>query len=378
MQCRYAKLLCQPKAWTITARSFNGNKHSEIFKRISKLDQNHHVYAEYVWIDGSGERMRSKTRTLDYVPKSIGDVPKWGFDGSSTGQAEGSNSDVFLNPCAMYSDPIRLGNNKLILCDTYLKSGKPTKSNKRNSCAEAFEQITHLEPNFGLEQEYTLLDTDFQPLGWPKGGFPASQGKYYCGVGSDAVYGRTLVEAHFKACSYANVNIGGINAEVMPSQWEFQVGPNEGISICDDLWMARFLLYRLAEELDIIVTLDPKPVEGDWNGAGCHANFSTKQMMQEGGLKEIFKAIRKLEPAHMKHIGAYDPKGGIDNSRRLTGRHETSSIEQFSFGVADRGASIRIPRHVEQAGKGYLEDRRPSSNCDPYSVCDALIITICM
>ena len=237
------------------------------------------------------------------------------------------------------------------------------------------ELVKDEEPWFGIEQEYTFLDVDGRPLGWPKNGFPGPQGPYYCGVGANRVIGREIVEAHYRACLYAGVNLSGTNAEVMPSQWEFQVGPSLGMAACDELWIARFILHRIAEEYGVVVTLDPKPIEGDWNGAGAHTNFSTKSMRAENGITEIKKAIEKLSKRHDIHIKAYDPRQGQDNARRLTGKHETSSIHDFSSGVANRGVSIRIPRGVAAANKGYLEDRRPSSNCDPYSVCDALVRT---
>ena len=333
------------------------------------------VLATYIWIDGTGENLRSKSRTLDFIPKSVADLPEWNYDGSSTYQSEGSNSDTYLRPVAMYRDPFRLGDNKLVLCDTYKYNRKPTETNRRLACAQAMEAAKEHVPWFGIEQEYTLLDMDGRPFGWPKNGFPGPQGPYYCGVGANKVYARDIVEAHYRACLYAGINISGENAEVMPSQWEFQVGPCEGISAGDELWMARYLLHRVAEEYGIVVTLDPKPMPGDWNGAGAHCNFSTKPMRAENGIIEIEKAIDKLSKQHLRHIQAYDPHGGKDNERRLTGRHETSSIHDFSAGVANRGASVRIPRSVAEEKKGYLEDRRPSSNCDPYAVTEALVRT---
>ena len=231
------------------------------------------------------------------------------------------------------------------------------------------------EPWFGIEQEYSLLDIDNRPLGWGKNSFPGPQGPYYCGVGANKVIGREIVDAHYRACLYAGVKICGTNAEVMLSQWEFQVGPCHGISAGDDLWIARFLLHRIAEEYGVVVTLDPKPVDGAWNGAGAHTNFSTKAMRAENGIIEIEKAIEKLSKRHLVHIQAYDPKEGKDNERRLTGNFETSSIHDFSSGVASRKVSIRIPLGVAEDKKGYLEDRRPSSNCDPYSVCEVLVRT---
>jgi len=332
----------------------------------------------YIWIDGTGENVRAKTKTVDFVPKKPADLPVWNYDGSSTGQAEGRNSDTYLYPVALYRDPFRLGDNKLVLCDTYKYNKEPSETNHRKTCKETMDKAADQKPWFGIEQEYTLLDQAGQPFGWPKNGFPGPQGPYYCGVGANKVYGRDIVEAHYRACIYAGVNISGTNAEVMPAQWEFQVGPCEGITMGDDLWMARFLLHRVAEEFGVVATLDPKPMSGDWNGAGAHSNFSTLAMREEGGLTAIESAIDKLSKHHIRHIKAYDPNEGKDNARRLTGLHETSSIHDFSAGVANRGCSIRIPRDVAEQKCGYLEDRRPSSNCDPYQVTEVLVKTCCL
>lgn len=334
------------------------------------------IQATYIWVDGTGEGIRAKDRTLNGPINDVSQLPIWNYDGSSTYQSQGSNSDTFLHPVAMFKDPFRLGNHKLVLCDTYKYNKEPTETNKRKACLEAMEKAKDTKPWFGIEQEYTLLDMDGRPFGWPKGGFPGPQGPYYCGVGANKVYARDIVEAHYRACLYAGINISGTNAEVMPSQWEYQVGPCEGISMGDELWVSRYLLHRVAEEFGVVVTLDPKPMPGDWNGAGAHCNFSTKAMREDNGIIEMEKAIDKLSKQHLRHIQAYDPKQGKDNERRLTGKHETSSIHDFSAGVANRGASIRIPRDCAEAKKGYLEDRRPSSNCDPYSVTEALIRTI--
>ncbi|XP_071097223.1 glutamine synthetase-like [Haliotis cracherodii] len=333
------------------------------------------VQVEYIWIDGSGEGIRAKCRTLDFNPKSPEECPVWNFDGSSTEQAEGRDSDRYLQPVAIFKDPFRRGNNKLLMCSVYDHKFKPVKTNLRHTCKAVMEKAKAEEPWFGIEQEYTLLDYDKYPFGWPKKGFPGPQGPYYCGVGANKVYGRDIVEAHYRACLYAGIEIAGCNAEVMPAQWEFQVGPCLGISMGDHLWVARYLLHRVAEDFGVIVTFDPKPMSGDWNGAGAHTNYSTKSMREDGGLKFIEDAIDKMAPRHADHIVVYDPRGGKDNERRLTGKHETSSIHDFSAGVANRGASVRIPRQVAEEGKGYLEDRRPSSNCDPYAVTEALVKT---
>ncbi|XP_051930142.1 glutamine synthetase-like isoform X1 [Hippocampus zosterae] len=339
------------------------------------LPQGDEVQATYVWIDGSGEGLRSKTRTLDRELKSLGDAPEWNFDGSSTYQSEGSNSDMFLIPVAMFRDPFRKDPNKLVLCEVLKHDRQPAETNLRDGCRRIMSLVEKEQPWFGMEQEYTLLDSDGHPFGWPRNGFPGPQGPYYCGVGADKAYGRDAVEAHYRACLYAGVKICGTNAEVMPSQWEFQVGPCEGVAMGDHLWMARYILHRVCEDFGLIASLDPKPIPGNWNGAGCHTNFSSHDMRQEGGLKAIEAAIERLAKRHHYHIRAYDPKGGRDNARRLTGHHETSKIDRFSAGRADRGCSVRIPQAVGEEQRGYFEDRRPSANCDPYVVTEALVRT---
>lgn len=212
------------------------------------------------------------------------------------------------------------------------------------------------------------------PFGWPKNGYPGPQGPYYCSVGAENSFGRLIVEAHYRACLYAGIQISGINAEVLPGQWEYQVGPCEGIEAGDQCWIARYIMYRVCEDFGAIVTFDPKPVPGDWNGSGCHTNYSTQTMREEGGYKAILKAVESLSQHHSDHIAAY----GTGNERRLTGRHETSSIKTFLYGVGDRSASIRIPREAEINGRGYFEDRRPSANCDPYVVTSMIFRTTCL
>jgi len=356
--------------------NYSGSLNKVILDRYLKLGQPvDKVQCMYVWIDGTGENLRAKTRTLGFVPKNVEDLPIWNFDGSSAGLADRTDSDILLHPVAMYRDPFRQGDNKLVLCETYTSVQTPAKTNHRKSCLEVMQRAADHHPWFGIEQEYTLLDEDNYPLGWPKYGFPSPQGPYYCGVGGTKVFGRDIVESHYRCCLYSGITIAGDNAEVMPSQWEFQVGPCEGILAGDDLWIGRFLLHRVAEDFGVIVTLDPKPVEGDWNGAGAHTNFSTLRMREDGGMAEILRAIEKLSVRHDYHISMYDPKQGLDNQRRLTGHHETSSIRDFTSGISDRSTSIRIPRTVSEEGKGYFEDRRPSSNCDPYQVTEAIVRT---
>lgn len=326
-------------------------------------------------------RLTVVTQTVDQKVTDIGQLRVWDFDGSSTNQAPGGNSDVYLRPAAIFKDPFRKGDNILVLAECYNNDGTPNKTNYRHHAAKVMDLAKDHKPWFGLEQEYTLFDVDGSPYGWPKNGFPGPQGPYYCGagtriyfdgnstdlishLGAGKVYARDLIEAHYRVCLYAGIKISGINAEVMPSQWEFQVGPCEGIEMGDHLWMARYLLVRLAEQWGVKVSFHPKPLAGDWNGAGCHTNYSTAAMRVEGGMKVIEAAIEKLAQKHDEHIAVY----GDDNDMRLTGRHETGHIGTFSSGVANRGASIRIPRHVAAKGFGYLEDRRPASNIgEPHS-----------
>nr|ADB12590.1 glutamine synthetase II [Jaagichlorella luteoviridis] len=354
-----------------------------ILERFSKLDQGGKIAAEYIWLGGTMADLRSKTKTLFKVPKSPEDLPDWNYDGSSTDQAPGHDSEVLLKPRAIYKDPFRGGDNILVMCDTYEPPKpedaekdiklKPLPTNTRHACAEAMEKAKDEKPWFGIEQEYTLLNSTTKwPLGWPGNGFPGPQGPYYCSAGSGAAVGREIVEAHLKACYYAGINMSGVNAEVMPAQWEFQVGPCTGIDSGDQLWMARYLLLRLAELYNVDVTFDPKPVPGDWNGAGGHVNFSSESTRKEGtGWDAIQEQIKKLEKKHALHIASY----GEGNERRLTGKHETSSMHEFSWGVANRGASIRVGRSVPAAKCGYYEDRRPSSNLDPYVVTKLLVET---
>ncbi|KAI1732314.1 glutamine synthetase, catalytic domain-containing protein [Ditylenchus destructor] len=336
--------------------------------------------ATYIWIDGTGENLRSKTRTLSQLPKSVADYPEWNYDGSSTGQARGLQSDMFLQPVAAYPDPFLGGNAMLVLCETFDSNKQPSTTNHRAECARVMTACAKDQPWFGMEQEYLLLDRDGHPLGWPKNGFPAPQGPYYCGVGADRVFGRELIETHYRACLHANLDICGTNAEVTPGQWEFQIGLCEGIDMADQLWAARYLLHRTAEQFGVVVTLDPKPAitmnTGEWNGAGCHTNFSSDAMRAEGGIKAIEAAMEKLAIKHREHLQVYDPHGGQDNLKRLSGRLETSSMDKFTWGVADRSCSVRIPRQVAVDKKGYLEDRRPASNCDPYSVTAAIASAI--
>lgn len=337
------------------------------------------ILAEYVWVDAVGNT-RSKTRTLPASKgESVDKLPKWNFDGSSTDQAPGDDSEVILKPQRIFKDPFRPRSdgspNILVMCDTYTPSGEPLPTNTRAFAEKYFAGNEDQEIWFGLEQEFTLFNLDERtPLGWPEGGMPSrEQGPYYCGVGPENAFGRAITDSVYKACLYAGIEISGVNGEVMPGQQEYQVGPCVGIDAGDQLMMSRYILQRVCEDYQVYCTLHPKPiVEGDWNGAGMHTNVSTKSMRDEGGLEEIKQAIYKLGEKHQEHIDIY----GEGNELRLTGKFETASIEDFSYGVANRGASVRIGRDTLAEGKGYFEDRRPSSNADPYLVTGKIMSTI--
>ena len=324
--------------------------------------------AEYIWIDGTKPTplMRCKTKIV-----KDGDEPGiWGFDGSSTNQAPGSNSDCVLQPVFTCSDPIRGGENVLVMCEVLLTDFTPHPTNTRAACVEVAEKYADQKPVFGIEQEYTFLK-DGYPLGWPQSGFPAPQGPYYCGVGAPEIVGREIVEIHTQACMDAGLAIEGTNAEVMMGQWEFQIGILAPPAIGDQLWLGRWLLYRIAEDFGVRATLDPKPIRGDWNGAGAHTNFSTQAMRE--GYDAIITACEALGKNIEEHVDNYGP--GIKD--RLTGEHETAPWNEFSYGASDRGASIRIPWAVEKAKKGWIEDRRPNANIDPYVVSRLITNTCC-
>jgi len=329
--------------------------------------------AEYIWIDGTEPTplLRSKT-------KIIGDgktPPIWGFDGSSTNQATGENSDCALQPVFTCPDPLRGGDNILVLCEVLnAKDMKPHVTNTRALTAKVAKKYAKAEMIYGIEQEYTMMKSDGTPLGFPSGGgFPAPQGPYYCGVGTGRVIGREIIEEHTQACIDAGLMIEGTNAEVMPGQWEFQIGAADALTVSDHMYVARWLLHRIAEDYDVIISFAAKPQKGDWNGAGAHTNFSTKAMREDTDMKAIEAACKAIGKRLEAHIAGYGD--GIKD--RLTGAHETAPWSKFSYGVSNRAASIRIPWQVERDGKGYAEDRRPNANCDPYTVTRLILESVC-
>lgn len=325
------------------------------------------VIVTYVWLGGSNQDLRGKTRVLKAPIDSIADIPQWNYDGSSTGQATGINSEVFLHPCCMISDPFRKGHHKIVLCDNYRQGGARDVSNFRNIAARIFEECKGEEPWFGIEQEYILYQVESvhmkYPIGWGKHGYNAPQGMYYCGVGSGYIYGRQVAEDHLRACLQAGLTIAGINAEVFPGQWEYQVGVCHGVDMCDQLWLSRYILQRVCENYGMIADFRPKPVDGDWNGSGCHTNYSTNSTRDKATGWDTFMAYcDSLSVHHLDCMKVY----GTGNEKRMTGVHETAKFDEFTWGLGARGCSVRIGNEMKEAGCGYMEDRRPSSNIDPY------------
>jgi glutamine synthetase len=370
---------------------------------------------EYVWIDAAGG-MRSKTRVSTLEPiyhkcvhKCVLSDPErweWSFDGSSTGQATGTDSDVIIRPVAMYRNPFyKKFEAYLVLCETYDKDGTtPHATNARVRCAQTEAACSTDEPLFGIEQEYILFSKAKDvPYQWATAGDPGcgGQGPYYCGVGGDRCFGRNIVDQHLEACLEAGIEIVGTNAEVTASQWEFQIGPLPATQVSDQLWMARYILQRITEEHGCCATFHPKPMR-TWNGSGGHTNFSTAKMRgspestdkmrgspestdkmrgspestdkMRGAMDAIMDACARLTAKHAEHMAVY----GEFNDARMTGLHETSSMHECTWGVSDRGRSIRIPRHVANRGYGYLEDRRPAANLDPYLVTERIMRTCCL
>jgi len=326
---------------------------------------------EYVWLDGykPTQSLRSKTKIEKEFSGKLADLPNWAFDGSSTEQAPGGSSDCVLKPVFVVPDPQRK-NAYLVMCEVLNADGTPHPSNGRATIEDDDNDFW-----FGFEQEYFLWDTNTnKPLGFPGGGFPGPQGPYYCGVGAANAFGRPIVEEHLDACLDAGINVEGINAEVASGQWEFQIFSKGAKEAGDQVWIARYLLERISEKYGVSVNWHCKPLGNlDWNGSGMHANFSNSLLRNAGNKATFEKVCEAFRPVIKEHIAVY----GADNHLRLTGKHETASIDEFFYGVSDRGASIRIPiSSVQRGWKGYLEDRRPNSAADPYKVAARIIKTI--
>jgi glutamine synthetase len=342
--------------------------------------------AEYIWIDGTRPtaQLRAKTKVIndpkllnslayediDQIPLEL--FPSWGADGSSTNQADGSDSDIILKPIRASRDPYRPGH-YLVLCEVFSGCGATHNSNSRAELRRVLEAgAAQEEPMFGFEQEYTYVTTEGRPFGFPQTGVPEPQGPYYCAVGTGKVVGREVYEEFLQACLDAGLSVTGVNWEVMPGQAEVQVFA-DALKASDHIWLVRWLLHRAGESHNVAVTLDAKPAKGDWNGAGMHTNFSTLPMRSEGGIKAIIDACEKIGSKVEEHLDVYGDK----YEERLTGEHETCSYKEFRYGNADRTASIRIPREVAAKGKGYLEDRRPNANACPYEIASRMLKTVC-
>jgi glutamine synthetase len=325
---------------------------------------------EYLWLDGKTPipELRGKTTIKEFASTpTLADLPLWGFDGSSTMQAEGHSSDCVLKPVALYPDAAR-ENGFLVMSEVMLPDGKPHPSNMRATAPDV--------PDFwfGFEQEYFLYK-DGKPLGFPKDGYPGPQGPYYCGVGYKYMgsIARQIVEEHLDLCLAAGINHEGINAEVAKGQWEFQIFGKGSHKAADDMWVARYIMMRLCEEYEVDVVWHCKPIRGDWNGSGMHTNFSFGHLRDVGGKEYFEKLMAAFNETRADHIAVYGP----DNHLRLTGLHETAPITEFRYGLSDRGASVRMPVNFIRDGyKGYLEDRRPNSEADPYQIVAQIIKTV--
>jgi glutamine synthetase len=311
--------------------------------------------------------LRSKTKIVDNFGGDLSDCPMWSFDGSSTQQAEGGSSDCLLKPVSVYPDPVRK-NAYLVMTEVLNADGSPHESNGRATIDDDDNDFW-----FGFEQEYFLWDPETNlPLGFPKDQTP--QGQFYCSVGGKNTFGRDVMDEHLDICLEAGINVEGTNAEVAAGQWEFQTFAKGAKQAGDEMWVARYLLERTAESYGLAIEYHPKPLGAtDWNGSGMHANFSNNILRTCGDKKTYEKICEAFRPVIKEHIDVY----GADNDQRLTGEHETQSINEFSYGVSDRGASIRIPiMTVENGWKGWLEDRRPASNGDPYKIAGRIIKTV--
>jgi glutamine synthetase len=342
---------------------------------------------EYIWVDGSSPgKLRSKVRfdvvSIDKIANQkefAGLIPEWSFDGSSTGQAEVNESDLILKPVTVVPNTTERARTPsfVVLCEVYDTEGKPHKTNKRASLRESLKRGTENDMQFGIEQEYTIVDPiSGKPFGWSdyENDTPEPQGDYYCGVGADVTMMRDLSESHAMACNSAGVFVHGTNAEVMLSQWEYQLKETTAIESSDGLWLSRFFLQRLAERMNLAISYSPKMIESDeWNGSGVHINFSTKYMRESADIPYMTLICSFMEDYHKDAMSHY----GTGNEKRLTGNNETSKYDEYNWGEMDRTASIRIPYSTTKNGNGYLEDRRPAANVDPYEAIEHLSSTLC-
>ncbi len=317
---------------------------------------------EYVWLDYNNN-FRSKIRVMDEDNNA-----EWNFDGSSTNQATTDSSEVILKVVASYNHPFI--NGKLYLCATYDINNNPLSNNYYDKAKEIF--ITkglklELEPWFGLEQEYFICDSQNNII------INNNSNIYYCSPINQDQDEVKIVNEHLEACINAGIKISGTNAEVVQHQWEFQIGPVEGLDAGNQLMMARYLLNIIAAKYNKYINYHPKPIS-DVNGSGCHINFSTNAMRNENGLDFIKDAIEKLKENHVYHMKNY----GIHNDKRMTGKYETADYNIFTWGIGSRNTSVRIGNDTYKNKKGYFEDRRPASNINPYLATSIIFETCCL
>ena len=330
------------------------------------------ILLEYVWLDGNTtQSLRSKIKTVDWMDTTTvkpENLPTWNFDGSSTNQAEGNYSECNLKPVRVYQWE---DDHYFVLCEVMNPDGTPHKSNTRAELSTVIDVANGSQYWWGFEQEFFLTKND-KIAGFPTDGFPPPQGPYYCGVGTGQVVGRDLSINHLRVCLDMGIDLTGTNAEVAIGQWECQCFSFDTLKACDDLWMSRYVLYRTGEHYGYGINLDPKPIAGDWNGSGCHTNFSNNWIRNHNSESKMINLMDEFKENHFTHFDNY----GENNKERLTGDHETQHFATFSWGVGDRGASIRVPVATRANDwNGYLEDRRPASNCDPYKVAKVIVTT---
>lgn len=330
------------------------------------------ITADYVWIDNE-KCLHSKIRTVKIPEMNIEDsfpapdfFPKWEYDGSSLGQSSVSDSEIVLQPCFTCKCPFHKSTNGVIvLCETYKFDGTSIGSRQKAMEVLSNPKVTDEDPWFGIEQEFFMCD---KKTGLPLGTPPLTSDiirTSYCGIGAGNIFHRDIMDKFIKYASYAGLEIYGVNAEVSMGQWEYQIGTSKGIVAGDHMWVSRYIMEKIAEKYDIVINLNPKPIQFI-NGSGCHTNYSTKSTRDhDHGLEIIVNSyIPSLIKHHDEHILLY----GKGNENRLTGKHETSSYGTFSWGYGSRDTSMRVPTRTRSNGYGYLEDRRPASNVDPYDV----------
>ena len=345
------------------------------------------MFCEYLWLD-SNLHLRSKMRNVSIKSNDISNyiqqygnhyiscydnrkldiikkIPLWNYDGSSTGQGNVDNSEVILVPVNFIKHPF-IDNAFLVLCCNRNCDGVPVVGNSRFNAASKFQDKANRDKCvwFGLEQEFFFFDKETKkPVEW-KGHNQIKQGEYYCGVNRSSSIERSIMTDLICIADKVGLTISGINQEVAPAQWEYQIGPVEGVEAGDQMVFAKYILYMLCEKHGLYASFHPKPLSGEWNGSGCHVNISTMDMRErDDGYQIILSAIARIGEDHSNFIENYC---GNNNHMRLTGSHETSDPNTFTYGVGSRDSSVRIPYDTLREKKGYFEDRRPGSSIDYY------------